>query len=135
MLLSFAERIAYIIHTLMERSLRRDGAGDDKGGFITVLSIVHLVYGFKIRLAHSQLVPAGQNNIAILIWCCERLAVTSIQLSFIIKSLLPRTAPTTTRPSAGMMRSLMNSTTMFLLVFSVIRRLLSIVNELKEMFL
>ncbi len=63
---SFAERIADIIHTLAQSFLRRDGAGNAKGGFIKVLVIIHLMYCFEIRLAHTQHAQVGQDNIAIL---------------------------------------------------------------------
>ncbi len=48
-----------------------------------------------------------------LIWCWERFFVTSIRLQRFTKSLLPRMAPTTASPEAGMMRSLVNSIFIF----------------------
>ena len=57
------------------------------------------------------------------------IGVTSMRLSFLTKSLFPRGTPTTARPLAGIMRSFVNSTIMFLLVFSVIRWLLLMVKD------
>ncbi len=51
-----------------------------------------------------------------LIWCCERFGVTSIRLQRFTKSDLPRMAPTTARPLAGMIRSLVNSIFIFFMM-------------------
>ena len=51
-----------------------------------------------------------------MIWCCERFGVTSIRLHRFTKSLLPRMAPTTARPLAGMIRSLVNSIFIFFMM-------------------
>ena len=64
-----------------------------------------------------------------MIWCCERFGVTSIRLHRFTKSLLPRMAPTTARPLAGMIRSLVNSIFIFFMMSASIVFLWNIVSE------
>ncbi len=73
---------------------------------------------FKVRFAHAKHSKISEYNIIVLNLMLRQ---ASMRLSFLMKSLFPRMAPTTARPLAGIMRSFVNSTIMFLLVFSVIQ--------------